>query len=133
MIRAIEKLRQNKFEASGEQLETADIIITQKELKQKKGVVLPEEVINFLHHFNGFSYDGGQIYGIYNPDVLTNNIITENQKNNIKNCIVLGHNEFDYLVYNNILNNYQILDKEDFEILEEYLDFDDGFSYIIKI
>ena len=47
--------------------------------------------------------------------------------------IILGVNEMDYLGYNHKWQVYQIIDKDDFEVLEEYHELTAALNDILKI
>ena len=107
----------------------------QQFLKQHNYALLPPEFIEFLHHFNGISYNGSTIYGI-----LTSQNLQDISKTNTsiihplhKDLVFLGHDDLDYLAYNERHQVYQIIDKADFEVLEEYKDLSSALQHILKI
>lgn len=116
-------------------LTSTDIMTTQQILKQKKYASLPADVTEFLHTYNGISYNGGTVCGIY-PHENYQNLLTLNQNTKHplhKDLIFIGYDDFDYLAYNQKHHIYQIIDKADLEVLEEYQDFSDALQYILKI
>ncbi len=114
---------------------STNIIFMQQFLKQHNYALLPDEFVEFLHYFNGISYNGSVIYGIYTNENLQD---ISNTNTSIihplhKDLVFLGHNDFDYLAYNQKHQIYQIIDKADFEVLEEYQDLSPALQHILKI
>lgn len=110
------------------------VIILQQFLKQQGFAALPADFIEFLHDGNGIIRNGGVICGI-NTD--KNNCDISNLNKSIlhplhKDMVFLGYDDFDYLAYNQKHKVYQIIDKDDFEVLEEYTDFASAAQYILK-
>lgn len=108
-------------------------------LNSLKNSGLPEispEYAEFLKNYNGMSYDGGCLYGI-GPHILKNlDILEINQRLRRYDCrerIILGHDEFDWLAYHPGRGTYQLLDKEDAALLEEFTSLSQALRYIIKI
>ena len=120
----------------GLELNPLDVIDTQKSLIENKIIPIPNSFINFLEKFNGINYHGGEIFGIRPPKRLAGDILEVNLKQERllkSNYLFLGVDEFDYLVYNKEKNLYQIIDKVDLEVLEEYADVVKAISYILKV
>ena len=112
-----------------------DTLQLQQILHQHHYALLPQEFINFLYLHNGMNNNGNIICGIkyhhQNDDILT---INQQIKHPLhKDLIFLGFDEFDYLAYNQKHQIYQIIDKSDFEVIEEYQDFASALQYILKI
>ena len=111
------------------------VIALQQFLRQNHFGALPAEFIEFLHFYNGIGHNGGAICGILDSKNI-NDISTIN--NTIihplhQDLVFLGYDDFDLLAYNQKHNVYQIIDKDDFEVLEEYTDFSSAAQYILKI
>ena len=120
---------------SNSSITSTNVIFMQQFLKQHNYALLPPEFIEFLHHFNGISYNGSTIYGI-----LTSQNLQDISKTNTsiihplhKDLVFLGHDDLDYLAYNERHQVYQIIDKADFEVLEEYKDLSSALQHILKI
>ena len=111
------------------------IINLQQQLTGNKKGSLPEEFVNFLHIYNGINYNGGVICGIYSYGNLQDiSTINETIKHPLhKDLSFLGYDDFDYLAYNQKYKVYQIIDKSDLEVLEEYSDFSSAAQHILKI
>lgn len=110
------------------------VIVTQQFLKQHGFAGLPSEFVEFLHNSNGIISDGGVICGIHsnknNTDISTLNILIFHPLH--KDMVFLGYDDFDYLAYNQKHKVYQIIDKDDLEVLEEYTDFTSAARHILK-
>lgn len=117
-------------------IKPADIADTQRMLVDNKIIPIPNSFINFLEVYNGINYKGGEIFGIKPPSNLSGDILDINikQERLIKsNYLILGVDDFDYLVYNQKKSLYQIIDKSDLEVLEEYSEVEKAISYILKV
>jgi len=116
-------------------ISSSSIINLQQQLAINKKGSLPEDFVKFLYFYNGINYNGGVICGIYNhgnlQDILT---INEQIKHPLhKDLSFIGYDDFDYLAYNQKHKVYQIIDKSDLEVLEEYSDFSSAAQHILKI
>ena len=120
----------------GTPVDTKNIILCQKNLASYHFPTIPNSFIQILHKFNSVSSDGAHIFGIYPHNNNFNDILTHNLNHNkINHTLLLGFDEFDYLGYNELSKNYQIIDKDDGEVLEEYpeQELELAISYILKI
>lgn len=112
-----------------------NLIFAQRALNRLFIAPIPQEYIIFINLQNSFECSGCRLYGILpgngNPlDIVNANLCAGLPDSNKK--IVLGENEFDYLVFNYDCDAYQIVDKEDFEVLEEYTDLETALNHILK-
>ncbi len=115
---------------------TQKIILCQKELTQNGNAMLPNAFLDILHSFNAVSYDGARIFGINPESKVFMDIVLANQMSPLagkQNMVLLGCDEFDYLAYNAQTQTYQIIDKEDLEVLEEYSEIEPAIKHILKI
>ena len=111
----------------GEDLDSESLIVAQKLLVNMHLDFLPHSYVNFLKHYNGIKADGAFLFGATVDDDL--DIIDKNEQlKRPKNCILLGYNEFDILVYNFKKRRYQVIDSEDFTIIDEYNEEDIGYA-----
>lgn len=111
----------------GEDLDSESLIVAQKLLVNMHLDFLPHSYVNFLKHYNGIKADGAFLFGATVDDDL--DIIDKNEQlKRPKNCILLGYNEFDILVYNFKKRRYQIIDSEDFAIIDEYNEDEIGYA-----
>lgn len=112
-----------------------DFILTQQILKQHNIAPLPQDFITFLKSYNGFENNGGTICGIYkNKNIDDISILNTSILHPLhKDLVFLGYDDFDYLAYNQRHQVYQIIDKDDLEVLEEYTDLSLAIQHILKI
>lgn len=117
-------------------IKDADVADAQRTLVDNKIIPIPNSFINFLEEFNGINYNGGEIFGIKPPGNLSGDIVDvnlEQERLPKSNYLILGVDDFDYLIYNQKKTLYQIVDKTDLEVLEEYSDVERAISYILKV
>lgn len=117
-------------------LTPAQIIRCQKQLKQNNIAPVPDEYLQLLRFSNGLHGNGSLLAGIYPenpelPDLLRLNLRVRHPL--CRDLIILGVNEMDYLGYNHKWQVYQIIDKDDFEVLEEYHELTAALNDILKI
>ena len=103
----------------GEPLESEALIVAQKVLHNMGLDFIPPTYVAFLKHHNGIKANGSFLFGATVDDEL--DIIDQNEQlQRPEKTILLGRNGFDLLGYNYEKKVYQIIDREDFEILESY-------------
>ena len=105
-------------------------------LAQRHIAPIPSEYLNFLHFCNGLNYQDAWLLGIFAEHTQINDICRFNLQIAhplTQDFIILGFDEFDLLGYNHKYRVYQIIDKDDFEVLEEYEDLETALNYILKI
>lgn len=117
-------------------LTPAQIIRCQKQLKQNNIAPVPDEYLQLLRFSNGLRGNDSLLAGIYPenpelPDLLRLNLRVRHPL--CRDLIILGVNEMDYLGYNHKWQVYQIIDKDDFEVLEEYHELTAALNDILKI
>ena len=132
----MENIQKNQIDIkTNSTITLTDILQFQQILHQSRYACLPQEFINFLYAHNGINNNRNIICGIkHHPQ--SDDILTLNQqiKHPLhKDLIFLGFDEFDYLAYNQKHQIYQIIDKADLEVIEEYQDFASALQYILKI
>ncbi len=100
----------------------------------KKGITrLPDDYIEFLHLSNGISYKNMSFYGTNAveeermPDLVSANDKFFSHYNS-KHLVLLGSDKHNYFVYNEEINMYEIIEKEDLEQVEEFEEFEDILS-----
>ena len=112
-------LIKDKNVTKGEDLESEALIVAQKVLCNMGLDMIPRHYADFLHRYNGIKYDGTYLFGATVDDDM--DIIDKNeQMDKPQNCILLGYNEFDLLCYNFKLKQYQVVDREDLEVMNTY-------------
>lgn len=132
----INKINQISGIATDSSLIPAQIIRCQKQLKQNNIAPVPDEYLQLLRFSNGLRGNGSLLAGIYPenpefPDLLRINLRVRHPL--CRDLIILGVNEMDYLGYNHKWQVYQIIDKDDFEVLEEYHELTAALNDILKI
>lgn len=119
----IKSLKESKYLEPETPLAVKNTIIAQKELTKQGLVMLPTAFIEFLYHCNGVSAQDSCILGI--PPVNNNKLdIIEFNKdyNRSDDMVILGYDDFAFLVYNTTSKTYQLVDKESQMVLEEFQD-----------
>lgn len=107
----------------GEPLESEALIVAQKVLHNIGLDFIPPTYVAFLKHHNGIKANGSFLFGATVDDEL--DIIDQNEQlQRPEKTILLGCNGFDLLGYNYEKKVYQIIDREDFEIIESYAEDD---------
>lgn len=132
----INKINQISGIVTDSSLTPAQIIRCQKQLKQNNIAPVPDEYPQLLRFSNGLRGNGSLLAGIYPenpefPDLLRLNLRVRHPL--CRDLIILGVNEMDYLGYNHKWQVYQIIDKDDFEVLEEYHELTAALNDILKI
>lgn len=132
----INKINQISDIVTDSSLTPAQIIRCQKQLKQNNIAPVPDEYLQLLRFSNGLRGNGSLLAGIYPenpefPDLLRLNLRVRHPL--CRDLIILGVNEMDYLGYNHKWQVYQIIDKDDFEVLEEYHELTAALNDILKI
>lgn len=126
MQKFIQSLKKRRV-VKGEDLDSESLIVAQKLLINMHLDFLPHSYVEFLKKINGVKAGGAYLFGATVDDDL--DIIDKNeQMKRPKNCILLGYNEFDLLVFNFKKHCYQILDREDFTVIDEYDERDAGYA-----
>lgn len=113
-----------------------EIIFAQRALTRFHIAALPAEYVSFLKDCNAVAAEGSCLFGILPAADNARDIVNANIAYNLpdKNFqIILGENEFDLLIYNHRTERYQIIDKEDLEVLEEYSELKKAICNILKI
>ena len=103
----------------GETLKSEALIVAQKVLHNMGLDFIPPTYVDFLKHHNGIKANGCYLFGATVDDDL--DIIDKNEQlPRPQNTILLGYNDFDLLGYNFKLKKYQIIDRQDMEVLENF-------------
>ena len=114
----IKSLSRKKFSA-GENLEADALIVAQKILCKLGFSFIPKSYVDFLYLFNGIKANGAYLFGASVDDDL--DIVDKNKiMTKPENSLLLGYNDFDLLVFNFSNQCYQIIDRDDFSVLDEY-------------
>lgn len=136
MQEIIKKIQITPNTGLGKPVDSRKIILCQKELMKNQIAPIPNPFLELLHTYNAISYDGAEIFGISPNEKFFLDILKANQMSPFTDktkFVVLGCDEFDYMVYNTTNSTYQIIDKEDLEVLEEYTEIEQALYHILKI
>ena len=110
---------QNRKFTQGEKLESEALIVAQKILVNSGLDFIPSSYASFLKHYNGIKANGAYLFGATVDDEL--DIIDGNEQiSKPEKTLLLGYNDFDLLVFNFLEKQYQIVDREDMEVLDSY-------------
>lgn len=132
----IEIIKNTPYCVCEEPLKQIDFLQYQRELVKNNLPMLPQDFINLLHFANGISYDGAEVWAIFPLKDCFKDIKKENlgMKFEIQgNLLILGINDFDYLAYNKTENLYQIIDRQDWDVLAQSTDLSEMLSQILRI
>ena len=113
-----------------------EIIFAQRALTRFHIAPLPAGYISFLKDCNSVAAEGSSLFGILPAPENPRDIVNANIAWRLPGAafqIILGENEFDLLIYNHRAGCYQIIDKEDLEVLEEYSELEKAICNILKI
>lgn len=118
MINFAEQLKKQNI-SSGEKLEPEALIVAQKVLFSMGLDGIPQSYSDFLKKYNGIKANGAYLFGATIDDEL--DIIDCNEHmSKPEGTLLLGYNDFDLLVFNFLEKQYQIVDREDMEVLDSY-------------
>ena len=123
MEKFLNLLAQNKYLHKEGSLAVKDVILTQKKLVKRGYPFLPLEFLKFLQHYNGVSANDSAILGIPPLAESKLDIVKYNREfNDDASLVILGYDDFGFLVYNQTQNCYQLVDKGGNMVLEEFAD-----------
>ncbi len=101
---------------------------TQGSLIKNGGNKLPDDYIEFLHITNGLIFRRNFFYGTNAieeerlPDIVSaNNDFSEEYE--ADEYLVIGNDRYSFFVYNLETKMYEVVEKEDLEMIEEFEDF----------
>ena len=113
-----EQLKTQKF-STGEKLEPEALITAQKILFNMGLPNIPQTETDFLKQYNGLKANGAYLFGATVDNDLDIVDLNE-QMPKPDGTLLLGYNDFDLLVFNFANKQYQIVDREDMEVLDSY-------------
>lgn len=103
-------IRKNKGSKTALPLQKKDIIAAQKELNKDKLSSLPADFIRFLEKCNGVEGVDSTILGIPPIQNQTLDLIAFNKlKNTPQGMIILGYDDFCFLVFDNNQEQYALI------------------------
>lgn len=116
----IEQLKKDRYSRINQPLDTKQAILLQKELNDNEFATIPDSFMQILHVSNGISCNSSVVLGSFEQDPLKD-IVSQNIRfDTDKNTLLLGISEMDLFVYKPQNKVYQIIDREDMEVLDEY-------------
>lgn len=127
---------ENRMQPSGLSKETVQKVSNY--CQENFGCFLPQEYADFLHHMNGFSYDGHSIFCCYNDDIEKNfpryaglDLVTSNamfhETTDINEYLLLGKSSLDYIGYIKDSKKYVIMTNGTLNHLKEF----DSFQEVV--
>lgn len=118
----------------GEGVDARKILIYKIEMKKKELPELPSEFADFLKECNGVRGSGCEIFAM-NPDVPFSDILSENLRAGMGSSggVILGYNDFDFLVYDSENREYQLRDKDGMEISASYQSWEDAAAALLPL
>lgn len=121
MKQFIENLFNDPYFQQEAPLPEKDILLTQRELVREGYPFLPLSYLKFLQAANGVMGVDSALLGIPPTangelDIVAYNVMF-NQTNNM---VIIGYDEFNFLVYNHAVQKYQLIDREDNLVIEEF-------------
>lgn len=132
----IQKIAQRTDLAKTPGISSAGLKVCLNSLSENNIAPIPAEYQRFLLYCNGLSYQGSYLGGIYPQSDTLTDLLRLNKKIHhplSHDLIILGFNEMDYLGYNHKWQVYQLIDKQDLEVLEEYAEIEPALNHLLKI
>ncbi len=122
MKQLLKLLAENDVLKKEKPLESKDTISAQKDLVMAGFELLPEKFIALLKVYNGIQSQDGAVLGI-KPENDAIDIVRFNKEHNrSKSKIILGYDDFAFLVYDFQEKNYLLIDRGDGLELDDFLD-----------
>ena len=122
-------LARSKYVELEKPLEIKDVIQAQKELVREGFPFLPTDFLEFLRHYNGVKAADSAILGIPplpHPDL---DIKSFNQEfNTDSDKVILGYDDFGFLIYDSQNKVYQLVDRGGVMVLEEFAEDELGYA-----
>lgn len=136
MKQLLEHIKQLDYGVSGPKLNNTDILREQSSLKSCGFPPIPDEVVDFLQHHNGFLTEGRCIFGIdtkkhFLYDILAENVMANNPRH--EDILILGQTSETYIIWLESKQNYLLIDKTTFVVLHKFKNFTEAVKYILKI
>lgn len=120
MMNLINILKENGYEVEETPFAKQDVIETQKQLVRMGYPFLPLEFVSFLKSYNGLRGEDSAVLGI-DPKDKSLDIITFNEiHNGSKDMVILGYDDFCFLVYDEKEKDYLLVDRDTGDELESF-------------
>ena len=121
MEKFIEMLQSESVLEKQKPLRSVDVIEAQKRLVKEGYPLLPAQFIDFLKVCNGLRGESCAVFGIDPDDKLLDIVDFNKEHNASKSKVILGYDDFCFLVYDSSKERYALLDREDGDDLDDFL------------
>lgn len=115
-------LARNADLKKGNPLLPKDIIGAQKELTHAGFPIIPEQFLLLLRQFNGIKSEDGAILGISPKNRLLDILVFNKAHNASAQKIILGYDDFAFLVFDDTEQKYFLIDRTDGAELDDFLE-----------
>ena len=116
----IKEFEQRGYEVQKTPFMTKDVIETQKELVKSGYPLLPLDFITFLKSYNGLRGEDSAILGISPKNRELDIVVFNEIHNGSEDMIILGYDDFCFLVYDEQEKDYLFVDRTTGEELESF-------------
>jgi len=114
-------LQQNTSLKKEPPLVAKTVIGAQKELARAGFPLIPENFLLLLKHYNGIKGEDGAILGILPENKSLDIIVFNKAQNASTQKIILGYDDFAFLVYDAFKEKYLLIDRTDGMELDDFL------------
>ena len=134
MIKDIARqLMQDEDVWCGEAVNTRYLGDFKKDLGAEEGCGLPPDYVALLRYVNGAFSDRALLFGVM-PESWPGleDVVTQNERYNsdvFGEMILLGTNDFDWLVYDAAQEEYQIRERQGTTVIENFADLEQALHY----
>lgn len=122
MSELFQLLAQNAALKKENPLSPKDIIGTQKELTYAGFPIIPEQFLLLLRQFNGIKGEDGAVLGITPKNKLLDILVFNKAHNASSQKIILGYDDFAFLVFDSAEQKYFLIDRTDGTELDDFLE-----------
>jgi len=120
MMNFIQTLKENGYQTQSTPFSKQDVIESQKELVKKGYPFLPLEFISFLKSYNGLRGEDSAVLGIAPKDNSLDIITFNEMHNESDDMVILGYDDFCFLVYDEQEKDYLLIDRTTGDELESF-------------
>ncbi len=120
MMNLINTLKKNGYEVQEGPFTKRNVIETQKELVKSGYPFLPIEFLTFLQSYNGLRGEDSAVLGIDPRDKGLDIVVFNEIHNGSKDMVILGYDDFCFLVYDERQKDYFLVDRETGDELESF-------------
>jgi|GEM_PF-4508939 len=120
MIDFIKALKEKGYQTQETPFKTKDVIEIQKELVKNGYPLLPLEFIGFLKYYNGLKGEDSAILGVLPKDEWLDIVAFNEMHNGSKDMVILGYDDFCFLVYDEMQKDYLLVDRDTGDEVESF-------------